>query len=330
MTWRLLGCIALLAAADAQPPLAAAGHFTVTEQIDAPEGAWTFASIDGAGRKMYIGRSSGILAVDLETHRYKTLDTAGKRVQMIIPVPGSNLIVGTEDTTNSAVILDTSTGAVVGQVSTGRRPETAAFDPFTGVVAVMAGSAEVTLIDPKSRTATGTIPVDGILESGVADGKGRLFINMENKHAIAVVDLTSRKMTGSYPLGDCDDPTGLGYDTKLNLLITACGNHVAKAIDAATGADLGTIEIASGPDAVLVDGERRLAFIPCSEGRLAVISLAGSKPVLAESVVTAQGAATGAVDPASGRVYLPVGRAPETDFGGRAVPGFAVLIVERK
>jgi hypothetical protein len=114
------------------------------------------------------------------------------------------------------------------------------------------------------------------------------------------------------------------------MLISACSNKVAKAIDAASGADLGTLEIAGGPDAVLIDSVRRVAFIPCSEGRMAVISLAGAKPVLSESIVTAQGAQTGALDPTSGRVYIPVGRAPATDFGGRAVPGFAVLIVERK
>jgi len=313
-----------------QAALAAGEHYTVTGQIDAPEGAWTFASIDSAKHQLYVGRSGGILALDLQSRKSKMLDGNGKRVQMVVPVPGSTLIVGTQDTTNSAVLVDTSTGTVAAQIPAGRRPETAAFDPASGLVAVMGGSAEVTLIDTKTKAAVASIPVEGILESGAADGKGHLFINLEDKHAIAVVDLKARKMTGSYPLNDCKEPTGLGYDSKLNLLISSCSNNLAKAIDAGTGADLGSIKIAGGPDAVLVDSERRVAFIPCSEGRLAVISLVGTRPVLAETVVTAQGAKTGAIDPANGRLYIPVGRAPETDFGGRAIPGFAVLVVERK
>ncbi len=79
---------------------------------------------------------------------------------------------------------------------------------------------------------------------------------------------------------------------------------------------------------MLIDSQRRVAFVPCSEGRLAVISLAAGQPSLLESIPTARGAKTGAVDPTTGRVYLPVGRSAATDFGGRAVPGFAVLVVE--
>ena len=169
-----------------------------------------------------------------------------------------------------------------------------------------------------------------LLESGAADGKGRLFINLEDKGAIAVIDLTARKVVGTYALRGCESPTGLGYDTKARLLISACSNQVAKVIDSMSGADRGTLRIPSGPDAVLVDTERRMAFIPCSEGRLAVISLAGPRPEWIESIPTALGAQTGAVDPATGRVYLPVGRSPATDFGARAVPGFAVLVVERE
>ncbi len=331
MTLRISRLFVFLAAILGAKSVSAAGeHYAVTQQIEAPQGAWTFASIDNLRHQLYVGRSSGILAFDLRSHKSKTLDGNGKRVQMVVPVPGSSVVVGTQDTTNSAVLIDTGDGSVAAQISAGRRPETAAFDPSTGLVAVMGGSAEITLIDAKARSTVGSIPVEGILESGVADGRGHLFINLEDKHAIAVIDLRARKMTGAYALNDCKEPTGLGYDAKLNILISSCSNNVAKAIDAASGADLGSIKIAGGPDAVLVDSERRVAFVPCSEGRLAVISLAGAKPVLSETVVTAQGARTGAIDPGTGKLYIPVGRAPETDFGGRAIPGFAILVVERK
>ena len=322
--------VPIVGAVFAHLAFAAGSHYAVTGQIDAPEGAWTFASIDPIKRRLYVGRTYGVLAVDLETRKATAFPLDGRRVQMIVPVPGSDLVVGTLDTENAAVILDGRSGVVRGKIPAGRRPETAAYDPASGLVAVMAGSAEVTLIDPKANAAVGSIPVDGILESGAADGKGRLFINLEDKGAIAVIDLTARKVVGTYALRGCESPTGLGYDTKARLLISACSNQVAKVIDSMSGADRGTLRIPSGPDAVLVDTERRMAFIPCSEGRLAVISLAGPRPEWIESIPTALGAQTGAVDPATGRVYLPVGRSPATDFGARAVPGFAVLVVERE
>jgi DNA-binding beta-propeller fold protein YncE len=304
-------------------------HYAVTGQIDGPEGAWMFASLDPVKQRLYVGRTDGILAVDLRSRVPKALPLGGQRVQMVVPVPGSDLVVGTRDKSNSAVLIDGGSGAVRGEVATGRAPETAAFDPASGLVAVMAGSGEVTLIDPVRGVAAGSIAVEGILESGVADGKGRLYINLEDQGRIAVVDIAGRKLVGTYALPGCEQPTGLGFDAQSNLLLSACANHVVKAIDAASGADRGTLDIGSGPDAVLVDSQRRVAFVPCSEGRLAVIGLAAGQPRLLESIPTARGAKTGAVDPTTGLVYLPVGRSAATNFGGRAVPGFAVLVVAR-
>jgi DNA-binding beta-propeller fold protein YncE len=320
----LLGTVWSMAAPGAGKVLAVVG------QIDGPSGAWHFASIDPSNRRLYVGRTDGMLAVDLESRKVTPLPLGDRRVQMIVPIPGSDLAVVTLDRADSAVLMNGRTGDVLAELPAGRGPETAAFDPASGFVAVMAASQQVTLIDPNRKTVAGTIPVEAIMESGVADGHGRLYLNLEDKHAIGVVDVAARKQIASWPLGDCDDPTGLGYDPMSHWLISACGNHVAKVVDSTTGAVVATLPIGDAPDAVMVDVQRRLAFIPCSEGHLAVISLSGRLPKVVESVVTAQGAATGALDPQTGRVYLPVGRAPATNFGGRAIPGFAVLVVGRQ
>ena len=311
-------------------PAPAAGNLAVIDQIDGPSGAWSFASIDPSNRRLYVGRTDGLLAVDLDSRKVTALPLGGQRVQMIVPVPGSDLVVATLDDANSAVLLNGRSGAILAKLPAGRGPETAAFDPSSGLVAVMAASEQVTLIDPARRAVAGTIPMGAIMESGAADGHGRLYVNLEDKHAIGVVDVSARKLIASWPLGDCDDPTGLGYEPMRHWLISACDNHVAKVVSTATGAVVATLPIGDAPDAVMVDVRRHLAFIPCSEGHLTVISLSGAQPKIVASVVTAQGAATGALDPRTGRVYLPVGRAPSTTFGGRAIPGFAVLVVGRR
>jgi DNA-binding beta-propeller fold protein YncE len=308
----------------------AATPLAVIDQIDGPRGAWNFASIDPVGRRLYVGRTDGILAVDIDSHKVTPLPLGGRRVQMVAPVPGSDLVVATLDDANSAVVMNGRTGAIVKELPAGRGPEIATFDPASHLVAVMAASEELILIDPARKTVVGSIPMGALLESGAADGHGRLYVNLEDKHAIGVVDVSARKLIKSWPLGDCDDPTGLGYDPRRHWLISACGgSHVAKVVSTRTGAVVATLPIGIEPDAVMVDVQRRLAFIPCSEGHLTVISLSGAPRVIA-SVVTAQGATTGALDPKTGRVYLPVGRAPSTTFGGREIPGFAVLVVGRR
>ncbi|MDB5367867.1 MAG: gluconolactonase [Rhodospirillales bacterium] len=320
--------VALLAtgafAADAKP-----GKYTVVDQIDGPEGAWLFAGIDQDTRRLYIGRSDGFLAIDLDSKKTTQFPLDGKRVRGIASLPGG-LVLGVTDKNNTATIIDGATGTVKGEVPVGRQPETTSYDPSSGLAVVMAVSADVTLIDPKQLKAVGSIPVAGILESNVPDGKGKVFVNLEDKNQIAVIDIAARKQVGSYELPGCKEPTGIAYDSKSGLLISACHNRVAKVIDAATGADRGTIQIAGGPDAVLIDEARRVAYVPCSEGYLTVIDLSGKTPKRVAQVPTAQGAHTGAVDTKTGKVYIPVGRAPATDFGARAVPGFAVLVVAAK
>ena len=311
-------------------PALAAGSLSVVDQIDGPRGAWTFASIDPAHRRLYVGRTDGMLAVDLESRKVTPLPLNGRRVQMTIPVPGSDLVVAAANGPDAAVLMNGLTGAVVAELPAGRAPETAAFDPSSGLVAVMAASEEVTLIDPVRKKVVGTIPMGAIMESGTSDGHGRLYVNLEDKRAIGVVDVAARKLIKSWPLGDCGDPTGLGYEPMRHWLIAACGNHMAKVVSTATGAVIATLPIGDEPDAVMVDVRRHTALIPCSEGHLMVIDLSGKQPRVAASVVTAQGATTGALDPRTGRVYLPVGRAPSTTFGGRAIPGFAVLVVGRR
>lgn len=325
---RLLGILlGLLGAASAVSALAA-DKFVVAEQIDGPRGAWNFASFDPAHGRLYVGRTDGVLAVDVESRKVTPLPLGGRRVQMVAPVPGSNLIVATLDDSNSVALMNGLTGKVVKELPAGRGPEIATYDPSSHLVAVMAASEELILIDPVRKTVAGRIPMGALLESGAADGHGRLYVNLEDKHAIGVVDIAARKLIKSWPLGDCDDPTGLGYDPQKHWLVSACGgSHVAKIVSTKTGAVIASVPIGIEPDAVMVDAKRHLAFVPGSEGHLTVISLAGAQPRVVASVVTAQGATTGALDPRTGRVYLPVGRAPATSFGGRAIPGFAVLVV---
>jgi hypothetical protein len=311
-------------AADAKP-----GKYAIVDQIDAPSGAWWFASVDQETNRLYVGRSDGFLAIDLASKKTEQFTLEGKRVLGVTTLPGG-LVLGVTDKSATATIIDGKTGAVKWTVPVGRQPETTSYDPSTGLAIVMSVSAEATLIDPKEGKAVGSVAVAGILEGNVPDGKGKVFVNLENSNEIAVLDVAQKKQIGTYKLPGCKEPTGLAYDSKTNLLISACHNKVAKAIDATTGADKGTFKIGGGPDAVMLDEARRVAYVPCSEGYLSVIDLSGKTPKVVQQLPTAAGAGKGAVDPKTGKVYIPVGRAPATDFGGRAVPGFAVLVVAAK
>jgi DNA-binding beta-propeller fold protein YncE len=144
------------------------------------------------------------------------------------------------------------------------------------------------------------------LEFPVADGAGRVFDNIETTGEIAVIDVKNRMVSGRLKFNGCETPSGLAYVSASKLLIAACGNGVAKIIQADTGKEVASVAIGHGPDAVIYDPFRKMAFIPCgTEGLLEVISLADQKHIsVVQHVQTQQGSRTGTVDPSTGRVYL--------------------------
>jgi hypothetical protein len=319
------------------PTLALAGpaptpSYALSARIKIGDGNFDYASFDPVHRRLYVSRTGGVTAVDVDTGAVtEQLIQAQRTHESLILEHGSTLLV-TDSGTNSAHLVDALTGKALAEIPTDKKPDGATFDPSTGLALVMNGqSGDVTLVDPKTRAAVGSIAVGGGLEFPAVDGAGKLFINVEDQNQIAVVDLQARELIGHYALAGCDGPTGLAYVKDAGILISACANKVAKVIRAADGADLGTLTIGKGPDAVIYDPDRHLAFIPCGwDGVLEVVAVNGASDVkVIQSVPTQPGARTGAVDEKTGRLYLPTAQYT-LQPGQRPVPTpgtFEILVV---
>lgn len=172
------------------------------------------------------------------------------------------------------------------------------------------------------------------MEFAVADGKGRVFVNVRDKAEVAVVDIAQRKVVSHYKLDGCDGPSGLALDPAEDLLLAACANRRAVAVQARDGGTIAALEIGERPDGVVFDARRRLFFIPCGAGTLAVIGEDAGKPTVIATVATANGARTAALDSTTGKLYLPTADfAPPADGKKRhaVVPGtFRILVVGEK
>jgi DNA-binding beta-propeller fold protein YncE len=309
----------------------AAPGYALVDRIAIPDGGFDYASIDAAHRRLYVTRSDGVTAIDLDKKAVTGhLVTAGRTHEPLVVNHGDELLI-TDSTSNSAHLVEAATGKSIADIPTGKRPDAAALDRTTGLAVVANGaSGDLTLIDVAKREAVGTIPIGGALEFMAPVGGGKLYVNVEDKSEIVAVDLKARTVVGHYPLKGCEGPSGLAYADGAGVLIPACGNSVAKVIKASDGSDLGSLPIGKGPDAVIYDAERRLAFIPCGrDGVLEVIAVRGTREVsVIGQVQTQPGARTGALDPKTGKLYLPT--AAYSLNGGRptAAPGsFEVLVV---
>lgn len=304
-----------------QASLGLAADYKVVDRIKVADGGFDYATYDPATARIYMPRGKFTTVIDTKTGAASELAAGGDHIAL--PVPGSPILLITQRA-GAILLVDTAKGEIAATLQGEKNPNSAAYDPVTKTVVVLnKGSGTATLIDPIARQAVATIPINpNTLEFPADDGKGLVFDNIETTGEIAVLDVKARKVVKTYKLIGCEAPTGLAYDAKAGLLISACSNGVAKVVRAADGGEVASLTIGHGPDAVIFDPRRRVAFVPCGQdGILEVISLADLKKIaVVQHVPTETGSRTGTVDPTTGKVYLmsskPDLEAPKV--GGRA------------
>jgi DNA-binding beta-propeller fold protein YncE len=327
----------LLTVAAAVPAFAA--EYKVVDRIKLPDGGWDYIVSDPEHGRIIRTRTDGADLIDVKTGKVTTLKNTGNG-HMIVPVPGTTLgVLPLRMPEKTVRIMDTAADTVVADVPGGEAPDGAVYDPFSKHVFVANhNGGDVTEVDPVAKKSVATIAIgkSGKLEFPASDGAGRIFVNIEEPGILAVIDVKSQQKVSEWKMAGCEDASGLAYTgAKTKLLIASCGNGVAKVVSAVDGKEVASIPIGKGPDAVIYDEQRQLAFIPCGrDGVMEVISTADpAKVALVQHVQTQTLARTGALDPQTGRIYLMtavIDTAAGPGPAGRPVPksgSFELLVV---
>lgn len=304
-----------------QPCLAAdVPAYKVLQRIKVPDGGFDYANYDPAAKRIYMARGDVTTVIDPSTGKVSELKASGGH--MALPIPGTTLIVMPQRQ-GGVRIADVPTDKVVATVPAGDNPDGAVYDPFTKLVFVMNhNSGDSTIVDPVARKAVGTIKIGGILEFPVSDAMGKVFVNVESTGEIAAIDVKARKVVARYKMAGCEDPSGLAYIPDSKLLVSSCDNETAKVLNAETGKEVASLKIGGGPDAVIYDAQRKLAFIPSGDaGEVDVISLGNPGRIsVVQRVKTQEGTRTGTLDPTTGRLYLMAFKTVPGAKGGERAP----------
>ena len=298
--------------------IAAAPQYKIVDRIKVQDGGFDYATFNPATGQVLMARPNLTTTIDVKTGKVGEIKSAA-RGHIALPIPGTPLLVVTQRAGN-ILIVDGAADKVVATLKGSKNPDGATYDPSTKLVFAMNhDGGDSTVIDPVAKKVVGTIPIGGDLEFAVADGAGKVFVNIEDKNQIAVIDAKAKKVTARYQLKDCDGPTGLAYDAADKLLISSC-DGTAKVIRADNGMEVASLKIANQPDAVIFDPMRKLAFIPCrTPGVLEVLSFADPAHIsVVQHLPTQLGTRTGTIDPSTGRIYSMAAKfgAPAT-AGGR-------------
>lgn len=304
-------CVGLLllfsygAALEAQTK-APAGYHLVRRLKVGGEGGWDYLSVDPKARRLYVSRSTHVMVVDADSGAVvgDIPDVAG--VHGIALVPELNKGYTSNGRASTVTVFDLSTLKALKQVSVGKNPDAIIYDPASKRIFTMNGaSQDATAIDAQTDTVAGTIPLGGRPEFAVADERGRVFINLEDKSAIVEVDARKLAALARWSLAPGEEPTGLAIDRKHRRLFSVCANKLMAVLDTETGKILTTLPIGAGADAAAFDPDTNLAFSSNGDGTLTVIREdSPDKFSVVENVPTQRGARTMTLDPKTHQVYL--------------------------
>jgi DNA-binding beta-propeller fold protein YncE len=269
------------------------------------DGSWDYLRFDPAANRLFIARSTRVTVVDLAKHQVagEIPDTAG--VHGVALAADAHRGVTSNGKANNAFIFDLQSLKVQATITTGEKPDSILYDPFTHLVLTMNGHADsATLIDVAHAKTEGTIALPGRPETAVSDGKGRVYINLEDKAQIAVVDMTARAVVHTWDLAGCTEPTGLAVDLDHARLFSGCHNGVLAVADATSGREIQMLPIGAGVDAVGFDPQLHIVFTSNGEGSVSVIQQDDADHYRnRETVPTLPGAKTMALDPERHLVY---------------------------
>jgi YVTN family beta-propeller protein len=284
------------------------------------DGGWDYLTFDPAGHRLFIARSTRVMVVDVAAGQLtaEVVNTPGVHGIALVPDLGQGYASNGRE--NTVTVFDLKDLHEIARIKVGEGPDAIVYDPFSKrVFTFNAKSKDTTAIDVATGKVAGTIPLGGKPEFSVSDGKGRMYVNNEDKAEIIEFDPKALKETHRWKITGCESPSGLAMDRKNRRLFAGCDNKKMVVMNAETGAVVTALPIGDGVDANAFDPETMLAFSSNGEGNLTVAHEdSPEKFTVVDTVPTAKGARTMALDPETHKVYVVTAKfgpapAPSTD-----------------
>jgi DNA-binding beta-propeller fold protein YncE len=286
------------------------------------EGGWDYLTMDEPTSRLFVSHAGTVQVVDTKTSKLVGTIEKTNGVHGIALAPDLNKGFVSCGRDSSVVVFDYKTLAVLSIIKgTGTNPDAILYEPKTQrVLTFNGGSANATVIDAKTELVLGTIPFDGKPEFSTADGKGRVFVNIETKSTINVINAATMKVDTIWSLAPGEEPTGMAIDRKNNRLFSVCGNKKMIITDATTGKTLATPTIGERCDGVVFDPTTKRAFSSNGDGTMTVVEETAKGYVVVENMATQKGARTAAIDTQTHHVFMPTAEYEPTPAPTQANP----------
>ena len=285
-------------------------------------GAFDYLTVDSAAKRLYVTHGTEVVVIDLTTNAIVGRIADTPRVHGVaIGANGRGFTSNGGE--NKVGIVDLATLKTLSKVDTEANPDAILYVPSRKEVYAFNHTGEsATIIDAEKGTAIATVKLGGTAETGQADpALGRVFVNIEDKNTVDVIDMATRKVVATWPVAPATSPTGMAIDTATHRVFVGGGLSLVM-LDANSGKVTASLSICAGTDATFFDPMTKNVFVSCSDGHITVAHEdAPDKLSLVETITTARGARTMALDPSTHRVYTAAQDFGPVDPNAPATPG---------
>ncbi|MBC7615745.1 MAG: YncE family protein [Pedobacter sp.] len=293
-------------------------HILQSHKIES-NGGWDYLTIDQRHNNIYVSHGNQVNILNKNTG-----DSSGviKNTQGVHGIAIAGIFekgYTSNGRTGTCTVFDLATSVVIKEITVGQNPDATFFDDFSKKVIVFNGkSMDASIIDPQTDGVVATIPLGGKPEAGVSDGKGKIYVNIEDTGEIVCFDSGTFKVLSRYKLNGGEEPSGLAIDRATERLFTVCANKVMLILDAKTGRQISTLPIGGGCDGVVFDPAFKIAYSSNGEGTITVVKeISAEKFIVQETITTKSGARTIALDAATHHLFLPTAEFEKATGTGR-------------
>ncbi len=304
------------------------------------DAGWDYLIVDESTQRLFVSHGMVTQVVDIKSGTLLSTigDTKGVHGIAIANDLNKGFISNGKDT--SVTVFNLKTLEIIGKTKvTGVNPDAILYDEFSHKVFVYNGRTDnATVIDANTNKVVETIKLEGKPEFSVTDGKGNIYVNIEDKNSITLINSTTLKVEKNWSIAPGEEPTGLALDIKNHRLFSVCGNKMMVVINTEDGKVVTTVPIGDGCDGVAFDESKKRIFSSNGEGTITVIKQESeNKYTVLETVATQKGARTITLDKTTHQLFVPTAEYGETPAATKENPrprptikpnSFVILVVD--
>jgi YVTN family beta-propeller protein len=293
------------------------GYHVVKKIAVGGEGGWDYIAFNANSHRLFASHGTKVVVISTDSDKVIGEIPKTEGVHGIAVAHEFGRCFVSNGRASTVSIVDLKTLKLIDTVTVGKNPDAILYDPFSHRVFVFNGrSNDATILDAEKGTVVSTLPLGGKPEFSVTDGKGRIFVNIEDKSEIVAIDAKEMKILSRWPIKPGEEPSGLALDVEHNRLFSVCGNKLMVIVNAENGNIITSLPIGDRVDGCAFDPGVGLAFSSNGDGTMTVIrEESPSKFFVLDTVKTQVGGRTITVDPATHTLYIPT-----AEFGPAPAP----------